>query len=148
MGWPISASTQTSAGYFASPRPRTRMGGATARRATRRQMSRPLHVAGFCLSVARAADVISQRIADLKGVWIDVRFLQRRGVQIHIGAASIILNEAEAARSIPHLQFSCRRYFPFFSLISASRRRSLDFFRTNTILSFRARLSIADTDRK
>jgi hypothetical protein len=60
-------------------------------------MSRPLHVAGFCLSVARAADVISQRISDLKGVRIDVRFLQRRGVQIHIGAASIILNEAEAA---------------------------------------------------
>src|SRR5450756_2520500 len=113
-------------------------------------MSRPLHVAGFCLSVARAADVISQPIADLNGVRIDVSFLQRRGVQIHIGAASIILNEAEAARSIPHLQSSCRHYFPFdFSLISTSRRRSPDFFRNgaNTILSFRARLSIADTLR-
>jgi hypothetical protein len=91
-------------------------------RFTSRQMSRPLHVAGSCLSVARAADVISQPIADLNGVRIDVRFLQRRGVQIHIGAASIILNEAEAALSIPHLQFSCRHYFPFFNP-SLTRRR-------------------------
>src|ERR1035437_10825413 len=68
---------------------------------------------------------LSTRIADLNGVRIDVRFLQRRGVQIHIGAASIILNEAEAVRSIPHLQFSCRHYFPFFSPISTRRRMAV-----------------------
>src|SRR5664280_1668497 len=91
-----------------------------------RQMSRPLHIAGFCLSVARAANVISQPIADLNGVRIDVSFLQRRGVQIHIGAASIILNEAEAARSIPHLQFSYRHYFPFFNPSSTRRRMACE----------------------
>jgi hypothetical protein len=73
---------------------------------TRRRMSVDPNIAGFRLAVASACCFKSQSIANFDTVRIYSRAFQFIDMQKHVRAASIVLDESEAAIGIPHFQFS------------------------------------------
>jgi hypothetical protein len=92
--------------HFASPRPRTRTGAATARRQAG-VLAPAANVARLVPSVPAAFNVKSQRFAEPQVFSIDACGLQRGDVQKYIRTARVVPDETEAAVGLPHFQSAC-----------------------------------------